>query len=206
MLPLKPIKQIPSLRKHLPWMTGAAVLVLAYPWFIEPILESVKASGRSGHIRTLYEERLERLEQMAARQHKQQETLLAWRKEHQALVFSPAQAEAFFSGLDQKAASFGCQVVSAEYEILPLPGNQHADPSSPVALKGAKVLLTGRYDRLIQFVNWIESLPQCVLIDSLKVESAKDRPGILSGRIDFAIPITADSERPANGVIASPKE
>jgi Tfp pilus assembly protein PilO len=206
MLPLKTIKQIPSIRKHLPWLTGTAVLVMAYPWFIEPLIQTAQASGRRGHIRMLYQERLERLEQMAARQEKQRQALLSWKEEHEDLLFSPAGAEAFFSGLDQKAASLGCQVVSVEYGILPLPGTQQADPFCPVKLKGAKVLLTGRYDRLIQFLNWIESLPPCVLIDSFKVETAKDRPGILSGRIDFAVAITSGGERPANEVITGSKE
>jgi Tfp pilus assembly protein PilO len=206
MLRLKASKQLSSIRKHLPWMTATAILALAYPWFINPIFQSAQASGRSGYTRSLYQERLDQLEQIAVRQTQQCKNLQDWKREHENLLFSPAQAEAFFSSLDQKAVSLGCQVVSAEYEILPLPGDLHADPSAPIEMKGVKVLLTGRYDRLIQFLNWIESLPECVLISTFKMETAKDRTGVLSGRIDFAIPITSGAQRPAQGPIAGDKE
>lgn len=206
MIPLKRIKQTSSIRSWLPWLTAAVLFAIGYPWFIEPILQSAQASSHERYARALYQERMDRLERITALQKKQRDTLLSWTNEHQGLLFSPLQADAFFSSLDQTAASFRCRVVSAEYEVIPLPGDGHREESSPVFLKGAKIHLTGSYDRWIQFLGWLESLPPCVLIDSLKLESEKEQPGVLSGRIDFAVPIAAESVRPEDGVLMSPKE
>lgn len=206
MIPLKRIKQTSSLRNWLPWLTAAALFTIGYPWFIEPVLQTAQASSRERYARALYQERLDRLERITTLQKKQRDALVSWTKEHEGMLFSPLQADAFFSSLDQTAASFRCRVVSAEYEVLPLPGDSHSDESSPVFLKGAKIHLTGRYDRWIQFLGWLETLPPCVLIDSLKLESEKNSPGVLSGRIDFAVPIAAESVRPEGGVLLSPKE
>lgn len=189
MISLKRIQQIPKIRKYLPWVTVALVFAVSYPAFIRPLRQTLQAHAVSGHIETLYQEHLDRLHRITTKQKEQRQALMELKRQQDPLLFESTEADAFFSKLDQTAVSFGCRVVSAEYEILEMPDTDSKEGQVPVCLHGAKIQLTGRYDRWIQFLGWIESLPQNVLMYSLRLESQKDRSGILSGRIDLAIPV-----------------
>lgn len=206
MIALKRIQQIPKIRTFLPWITAAAVFLISYPWYLRPIHQTVQAFSQREHIDLLYQQRLDHLQQLTTKQKEQRESLLLRKQENDLLFFDPAEADRFFSSLDQAAVSFGCHVTSADYEILDMPGAGTNAQNPPVCLHGARVQLTGRYDRWIPFLEWIESLPQSVLIHSLRLESQKDRPGLLSGRIDLAVPVVTESTQPENGDLPHSKE
>ena len=195
---MKRIQQVPQVRKFLPWIIAAAILLIGYPWFIQPIQQAALAYSQRNHIENNYQQHLNHLQRITARQKQQRERLWIRKQQHDSLFFSPHEADAFFSSFDQTAASFDCHVVSAEYQIQEAPGTDTKEYCLPVFLHRAKIELTGSYNCWIQFLEWIESLPQCILIDSLKLESGKDRPEVLKGRIDLAIPVQKEIVQPGS--------
>ena len=206
MISLQLIKRAPRVRPYIPLAAAIGVLAIGYLWFLRPIQQTVYAGSRTEYVETLYQERLGRLQNIVNRQKEQLDQLVSWKREHDSLFFSSDQLGLFFSNLDQHAVSFGCQVVSADYEILNIPGQNPQGSTNGIYLQGAEIRLAGRYDRWIGLLEWIESLPQSVLIDSVELESNKDRPGILNGRIELAIPVRKKSEDSEKTFLLSDKE
>lgn len=206
MISLKRLQRIPQLRRYLPWTVAAAVFAFSYPWFFQPIRQAALADRRAAHMDTLYRERLDNLQRLIVRQRHHQNQLEQWKQEFGDRLFSPAQADAFFTTLDETAASFGCRILSAEYQTLEGPLPALKNPDCPVVLRGAKIQLTGRYDRWIPFLEWIESRPETILISSVRLQSAKEQPGMLNGRMDLAIAVLKEIRQTENDAASCDKE
>lgn len=206
MIDWKRIQQNPQIRKSLPWITAVVVFAVGYPWFFGPIHQTVLARSQSRHMETLYQERLQRLRQIINRQKDQLKKWSSSKLQSDSLLFDPSEADEFFSTLNETAVSLNCCVVSAEYQSGQISRMDLSKTDSPVELRGAGLQITGPYNRWISLLTWMESQPQCILIESLELESQKDRPGVLHGRLTLSIPVMRTNKSVQKSERTQPKE
>ncbi len=187
---LQQIKRLVFLRRYLPSLAAGFLVVSAYPGFLRPMFQSMQASVREQNFRSFYEKRLSAMEQVSGHMENQRNRLREWQAACGSKIFYPSDAERFFASLEERAGSARCRLAAVEYEgsfgSLPASGS-----GAGVQMRGVRVQMFGSYEGWIQWVEQIESLPECVLLDSLRLEVQKDRPGLLSGRASLCVPVKA---------------
>ncbi|HOQ04554.1 MAG TPA: hypothetical protein PKY88_05020 [Anaerohalosphaeraceae bacterium] len=188
-------KRLVLIRERLPWLTAGVILAAAYPVFLHPYFQSAQARSRSRDFEGLYAERLASMERVGERLAVQLQRLEEWKKKEPFSVFTPAEAEAFFAWLEQGAAQTGCHLAALEYDLAPKGRSVLPDEPQAAEIRAVKMQLYGTYDAWFQWVRLMESYPRCVLLESLKIESARERPGMLAGRVCLLVPIARDTDR-----------
>lgn len=199
---LRLIKQGAWIRDWLPVLAAGAILAAGYPLFLHPLVQSAKASSQGQRFEALCAERLASMERMKERLDSQLRQLEDQQASESSSIFTSEQAESFFAWLEQAAAQARCHLASVEYEAAPKTLSVLSHESKTVDIRAVKLLMYGTYDAWIRWVCQIESYPQCVLLDSLKIDSARERPGLLAGRVCLLVPI----ERAPDGQEPSPAE
>ncbi len=192
---LQLIKQGAWLREWLPVLAAGVILAAGYPLFLHPLVQSAQASSQGRRFEALYAERLASMERMKERLDSQLRQLEDQQASEPSSIFTSEQAESFFVWLEQAAAQARCRLASVEYEAAPKPLSVLPNESKTVDIRAVKLLMHGTYDAWIQWVRQIESYPQCVLLDSLKIDSTRERPGVLTGRACLLVPIARDMDR-----------
>ncbi|HOK66392.1 MAG TPA: hypothetical protein PK054_10435 [Anaerohalosphaeraceae bacterium] len=187
-------KRLVQIRERLPWLTAGVILAAAYPVFLHPYFQSAQARSRSRNFEGLYAERLASMEKLGERLTVQLQRLEEWKKGESFSVFTPAEAEVFFARLEQGAVQTGCHLAALEYDLAPKGRSGLPDESEAVEIRAVKMQLYGTYDAWSQWVRQMESYPRCVLLESLKIESARERPGVLVGRVCLLVPIARDTD------------
>lgn len=190
----EPIKQGEVLRKYLPVLVVGFLLAAAYPAFLHPILQAVQASVQGQSLSSRYQQRLTSLEQIGFRLNRQRQKLQEWKETHSFQIFTPAQAEAFLASLENRADAAGCQLMAIEYE-----GDADSEPASSdktgsVQTRQIKMQMLGSFDSWIQWLDQAESMPQCVLLDSLKLDWQDQPPETLTGRVCLRLPVAGSTQ------------
>lgn len=185
------IKRLSFVRKYLPFLATMLLVAVVYPGFLRPMLQSVQASVRGQAFCSLYEKRLAALEQIGAHLEKECLRLRNWRAAQTAKIFSPSEADTFFASLEERAARTRCRLTSVEYESKSAVSPLQTDKSGTVQIQQVRLQMLGTYDSWIQWVEHVESLPECVLLDSLKLDVQKDRSGLLTGRLCLRVPVSS---------------
>lgn len=188
-------KRLAGVHRWFPLLTAGVLLAAGYPVFLRPWMQSAEASSRGEAFGELYAERLASMERVSQRLNEQVRRLQKWKEEEGMCVFTPEEAEAFFARLEPGAAQARCRVAAVEYDLVPAGKGVLPEESRAVELRAVKLQMYGSYDGWIQWIRQMESLPQCVLVDSLKIESARDRAGVLAGRVCLLVPIVREPER-----------
>ncbi|MEJ5259571.1 MAG: hypothetical protein WHS88_05205 [Anaerohalosphaeraceae bacterium] len=196
---LRLIKQGAWLRDWLPVLATGLILAAGYPLFLHPLVQSAKASSEQRRFDALYAERLASMERMNERLDAQLRQLEEQQAAEPSSILTPAQAETFFAWLEQAALQTRCHLASVEYEAAPKTLSVLPNESRTVDIRAVKLMMYGTYDAWIQWFRQLESYPQSVLLDSLKIDSARERPGLLAGRVCLLVPIarTPDSQEPS---------
>jgi hypothetical protein len=186
---LEQIKQGELLRKYLPFLVVGFLLAAAYPAFLHPMLQAVQASVRGQSLSSLYQERLASLEQIGSRLNRQRQKLREWKETHSFQIFTPAQAKAFLASLENRADAAGCQLTAIEYEDDSDSESASSDKAGSVQTRQVKMQMLGSFDSWIQWLEQAESIPQCVLLDSLKLDWQDQPPETLTGRVCLRLPV-----------------
>lgn len=188
-------KRLVLIREQLPLLTAGLILAAAYPVFLHPYFQSVQARSRSQDFEGLCAERLASMERLGERLTVQLQRLEEWKKEDPFSVFTPAEAESFFAWLEEGAAQTGCHLAALEYDLAPKGRSVLSEEPQAAEIRAVKMQLYGTYDAWFQWVRLMESYPRCVLLESLKIESGRERPGVLTGRACLLVPIARDMDR-----------
>lgn len=105
--------------------------------------------------------------------------------------FSNEKAREFFSDLEPIAVQHKCNVESLTF--MP-PETKETEDSVNVTLNYAKIILTGRYKDIMEFIVKIRDYPQRIVIGNLLIESARFMTGELNCQINITIYTIEDKE------------
>jgi hypothetical protein len=170
-------------RDWLPYLVSGLVLAASYPVFLEPWVQSASASSRGEAFGELYAERLASMERIGTRLNEQLGRLEEWKRSQGVRVFTAEEAEAFWAQLESAASEAGCRVAAVDVDLAAKEKGILPEGAGAVELRAVKLQMFGSFDAWVRWIRQIETLPHAVLVDSLKIESLKDRRGVLTGRV-----------------------
>jgi Tfp pilus assembly protein PilO len=114
-----------------------------------------------------------------------------------AKLFTPDEARDFFGNVEALGRKAGCAVSSVDFDFKGGESRNQTSPDPAVTLAyRANLTVLGRYDRIIAFLNDLQTRPQRVCIDPCRIELVDIQSAGLKCDVTVTISVICVGEDP----------